>query len=620
MHAHRRRRGLRLTGVYGAALNGPGRGIEAEKRLAACSPAYPMSSPQHLHFVLYHTGSLMVGGGPLQRCEGMPLPCFSNFVMGWPLSTCACTIGGGIARGADEGIGGSLGRPRSAQPFSPVLEPGSTDGQETAMTALAPRDLGGIGVRAVIVLLALALALPGGALANHVEEYRYNPVEHDDQGRSDEPDFVSTSVLGPALDNCFLELPVAGAFHGACTRPLPQPVAGQSAALAPGCTGAGVSGEPERKPSGLCGLWTVGLTESMVSPTFFGPGLVAPQMVPVAEQGLPGSAAPGAFTPTKASTVRFLDGHFQMAIHAPFVAVNRYDGYHKLADARALLGPAVPPSTLLLPGQQQNALWYGQWTDLNGNGVIDHVTPGSAGSTRNEYAWLGSCIDYETGVYYAASIPAGLCIEDPNPNAAPPGRPCGATSSPSGCAATSVVAWHWPGNHHAIGGAVAGVAEPGVPGDFPGQQLLHWFVDECAGYDGCDEPDVLYQGDPLLGPQDARLVDESFADFTGSFSSDHSDIYRDWHPGSSASYGYSNQFYGDDGLLVTMLSVYGANCVELQHWYAYDPATCTFYDVDRQGLANEAVDLLVVGQTENPTGGVKGLVRSAWLLVRDFEA
>lgn len=441
-----------------------------------------------------------------------------------------------------------------------------------------------------LVLAAVLLAPVAGA--SHMGLQRGDPVQHDQQGRSDEPDGLRTSVLGPTLTNCVLELPGTG-FAGRCLRdPVSRP--GFAATLAPGCTGSDGDGQPLRREAGQCGLWTVGVRDGGVQTV---PAGVVPP--PVSERGMGGASAPGGYTPLKGSTLRFLDGRIDAASQVATTFV--LDVNHAGADL-AGLGDHV------LPGDAIVWAWFGQWTDRNGNGVIDALTPGSAGPTANEFTWLGSCTGRD-GARNPDVIAAGVCQEDPNPNLAPPGEACADPASTSPCAGATLVAWLFPGNHHSNA----------LSGDAPGNQLVAWASHgfSCAGPPACDDADRDLRGDPLLGAQAEVAPDMTFQDRTG----DAQDAERQWVGGTGA----TSTFYGDDGLLVTLVAVYGVDCPASQSLpWRWDltappgqPGGCTFLDVDRDATVSPAVETLVVGDPEQPTQGLKGLARGAWLLVRD---
>lgn len=437
--------------------------------------------------------------------------------------------------------------------------------------------------------LALCVLLAPVSSASHMTEYRYNPVEHDDQGRSDEPDGESTSVLGGFLRQCMAEVPSKAGFEGRCSIPL-DPLPGQSRVLAPGCTGE-AEGQMVRRLSGQCGLWTVGVSDLKEGHT-----LIPPQTIPApaSEGGMLAARAPGAFTRTKDASIRFLDGH---VIWAPELQNN----YHQIELNRKLAdvsGGSIP-SGFVIPGENIVHVWYGQWSDRNGNGVIDHVTPGSAGATQNEFAWLGSCLNLGYTERDLGSIRSGLCIDDPNPNADPPGS-CSDLDSPEPCARTTLHAWLYPGNHHANG----------YLSDHPGSQIVLWVSRglDCDGPPSCDEVEMERDGDPLLGYQSGLQPDITMLDTTG----EPKDTVRRWYSGL----GFPTMLYGDDGLLVTLMEVFGVNCGP-HALLRYDPSTCTFLDVDRQPALNPQIEGLLVGASDSPNGGAKALLRSSWLLVRD---
>lgn len=450
----------------------------------------------------------------------------------------------------------------------------------------------------------MLLLPPGGA--NHNLAYRYNPVEHDDIGRSDEPDFLTTSLFGRQVENCIAEIPVSGTFIGHCTRGI-SIFPGQMATVAPGCTTDGPNG-PERRQSGLCGLHSVGLSAG----GYFSPipivGLVPAATVPepISVRGMAGDRAPGALTPTKGSTIRLFDGFLTPMVAQRGVPLRLFlEVNHKVSDASGTVGSPLSHGNLVLPGGSWLYLWYGEWKDLNGNGVIDHFTPGSAGPGVNEFAWLGSCTTFE-GTRNPQAIRDGLCREDPNPNAIPPGSACADPDDPFRCAMTTIDGWFWPGSHHTWPPAVIG-----LPVDYPGQQIVNHFLFGCFDYPGgCDALDEDLHGDPLLGPQGSMRPDTRGMDLTG----DPADSVRQWW-----NYGGDHtSFYGDDGLLVTSVQLYGVNCVrDAGLPSVHDIGSCTFTDVDRQFTIAPLAEQILVGSHEQPTGGLKAAARSLWLLIRD---
>lgn len=441
-----------------------------------------------------------------------------------------------------------------------------------------------------VLLIAAAMLLPASALAGHITHYRFNPVEHDDQGRSDEPDFLATRILGPALDSCNFALPVSEGFVGWCTPGL-VPLDGQSGVLAPGCTGE-EGGQAVRRVSGQCGLWTVGAgyTSNVVPP-----GTVPP---PVSERGMGGDRAPGAYTPTKSSAVRFLDTQTIWALQPPAGAPNihQVNVGAKFGDIGRLLGTTLPLSEAILPGSIIVHVWYGEWRDLNGNGVIDHFSPGSAGANLNEYAWLGNCLSVLDGERKPASIANGICIEDPNPNAVPPGKVCADPQSTQMCAMASISTWLWPGDHGTTGPLT----------EAPANQIGTWLFNEFDCVPACEDV-----ADPLLGRQD-NLVPDIHGNIDSSGEPD--DTIRRWYSGSGA----VTSFYGDDGLLVTLTTVTGVNCYEDPAMPTYaDPTTCTFMDVDRHDALHPAFEQVLIGPDyDHPNGGLKGAARAAWLWLR----
>lgn len=435
-----------------------------------------------------------------------------------------------------------------------------------------------------ILLIAAATLLPATALAGHITYYRFNPVEHDDQGRSDEPDGLSSAILGPVVAGCNVEVPVGG-FASRCN----VASSADGRVVAPGCTGDGPGGEPVRRQSGACGLWTIGAgyTLNVVPPATVPP--------PLSELGQGGDRAPG-LAGSKQQAIRFLDTQVFWASQPPVSAPNT----HQIAltrflqDAGAATGLSLPLAHGIVPGDAIVHVWFGEWQDLNGNGVIDHFTPGSAGPSVNEFTWLGNCQGF-LGERVPESVAMGLCEEDPNPNAVPAGVACADAASTEPCAKSSVFTWLWPGNHGANGFA----------SDFPLSSVGNFvFLNPHCDYACQDE------FDPLLGPQDDLTPDiEGIIDATG----DLDDTVRRWYSGT----GGVTSFY-DDGSLVTMVTITGINCAESAATFVAELAGCTFRDVDQYPSVNPGVEAMLLGTGESyPNGGLKGDLRAAWNLVRD---
>jgi hypothetical protein len=107
-------------------------------------------------------------------------------------------------------------------------------------------------------------------------------------------------------------------------------------------------------------------------------------------------------------------------------------------------------------------------------------------------------------------------------------------------------------------------------------------------------------------------------DRTGAGVEENDDTIRQW-----AGYiGYVTTYYGDDGLLVTLVEVYGVNCPEDASALGYDltgagtAGQCSFLDVDKQATVSPEVEALLIGSPDDPTGGLKGTARGAWETVR----
>jgi hypothetical protein len=450
-------------------------------------------------------------------------------------------------------------------------------------------------------ILAVGIAcitlLPATALASHMGQYVLYPSSHDHQGTILEPDGATTSVLGPALANCVVDLPSGGGFSGVCGDDAFKTGLGET--IAPGCTGDDGAGGPLRRENGRCGLWTVGLRPNSVA--IIPPGTVP---APISEQGMGAGKFPGRYS----GTVRFLDGAVDNDITnnpgtggpTNVISVGRY-----LRDAGI--------GNWILPGSGYQWAWYGEFTDRNGNGVVDacHATC-VVGAEENEFVWLGNCNAFP-GVYngpYAKG--AGFCKEDPNPNTLD-AHEC-APDEAGPCAGTTIVFWVFPGNHHA-----------GIGVDLPGNQPLNYVLrlGDCIGPPTCDDDDEgSWGGDTIFGIQDVIHPDGALDDRTGDNGAANvgDDSTRQW-----AGYvGNVGSWYGDDGFLETQTVIYGANCAQSESfpWF-YDlgsPAGteggCTFLDVDHYPAVNPTIEEALIGSgDDSPNGGLKGTLRSLWLVV-----
>ena len=451
-------------------------------------------------------------------------------------------------------------------------------------------------MRGVSVVLALVMLLPAPAMASHMSQYLWYPNSHDVVGTVAEPDFAATSVLGPRLANCVIDVPLGGIFSGGCGDDALRTSLGTT--IAPGCTGTGRNGEPERRLPGQCGLWNIGSSPqgNVVLP----PGTIP---APVSEPGMGSGHFPGRY----AGTVRFLDGSLDSETTqnpgtggpTNMVALNRY-----LRDLG--VGPWV------LPGDNLLWAWYGDWTDLNGNGVVDACYQTCNDAMQNEFVWLGNCAAFGPSGNAAYAVSHGYCQEDPNPNA-PGSRACDVASGENGpCAKARIDVWVFPGNHN-----------PGTLTDTPGEQVVDWTfrVGDCSTPPTCDEDSTgcedLCSGDPLLDNQayvtpDGLSMDDRTGDNGAANLGD--DTARQW----AGNLGNVGTYYGDDGLLETLVVVYGVNCavgtpngLDLGKPAGADGG-CTFLDVDKTAALNPTVEQLLIGDPEHPTGGLKGALRGVW--------
>lgn len=408
------------------------------------------------------------------------------------------------------------------------------------------------------ILGAAPLASAGGHNALYVLT-----TEHDDGGRSVEPDFPGiTSVLGIAVSERDVDANLDGVAE---THDVGRDVA-------PGCTD-----DSGRRPSGLCFLhWRTGQ-------------LGLPQ---VGVPGMTGNSAPGGFTPTKAGVVRFMDLQVYLDPLRALVDVNR-----KLDDSnlRPLLRQADPNfGNQIAPPSAGFHMWYGNWQDKNGNGVLD--ADGNALTTaeqaRNEWQWLGQCKTFTGG---DSAVPDWVChIQLPS----------------------DIYVWAYPGNHHAsTNGGVALFS----PADVPGQQLLCFAYVASgaasqlgAGAIGCpariqdiDDNDArldIGDGDPFFGPQGGLTPDFTMAHRTG-----------DPNPNTRhlvAGLGWAVYHY-DQSLLVSYTTIAAENPpADPGSPRQFNPAAAAFVDVDRYGTFSPAAEQFLQVT-------LKPALRSNWVFVRD---
>jgi hypothetical protein len=450
--------------------------------------------------------------------------------------------------------------------------------------------------RKMIVALFLAAALvpfaPSG-VASHTGMYSRTPVEHDDQGRSIEPDFANTAVFGPLVVNKVID----ANNDGVATADGALGVA-PGAKLAPGCTD-----DTGRRPSGACGLWTIGAgTPAGATVTVVPPGVAG-------VQGMGGNAAPGAFTPTKATKVRFLDTiwHFQQnSAGSTYIELNRKVDDSGLRPVLASIDSNLAGDFILGP----NAVWawYGQWQDKNGNGVIDSLydapaltfPPAPAG---DEFIWYGNCRQFPD-----APAPGSI------------GKFCNLDTEAATGGQTRMLGFMFPGNHHSFCG---GFVDPlflscgNFPADIPGRQVIH-FVGAvgagppcagavgafCAGGDlrGFDNFDETTLGDPLLGPQNSVAFDQEFNDRTGEPRRD----VRQWVYGL----GWTTYFY-DQSIANSLVSVTAVGCAADQTSpNKVQLGTCRSTDVDSFRTFSPTVESAL-------SGLIKPAARSNWVFVRD---
>lgn len=349
----------------------------------------------------------------------------------------------------------------------------------------------------IVLALAALLALPA-TTATHLGNYTTNPVEHDDQGRSNEPDFRP--------GDCTVDI----TGDGRCTA---QDLAlwPPGRVVAQGCTQ-----DSGRVYSGLCGIETVVCPGNPVGPMLPVCNAVGPPVT---------CTAP----PSGVRSVRFLDTHVNVQLTGPaggtqYVEVNR-----KLQDLgvfgaeQAALGG---DGSDVIAGPTGVWAWYGVFRDRNCNGVIDHFGDGTTPDPRNEFTWIGGCLAF-TG---QPGVTGDVCRIEP----------------------TTLEVREFPGNHHAYAGLACQYGVTPVCGltgaDTPGSLVL------CTALGGsaqdCDAWEAEFNGDPLFGPQGSTAVDFPLSDRTG----DPDPATRMWVAG----YGWA-VFHYDQSLLVTTTMATAAN-------------------------------------------------------------
>lgn len=432
-------------------------------------------------------------------------------------------------------------------------------------------------MRGLAAVLLAVLALP--AQAGHLGPYYYMPTEHDDQGSVVEPDFARTSVLGPMVTNKVVDADLDG--YAVADDALPRPFPGLGQVIAPGCTD-----DAGRRPNGLCGLWTSGAG----TPTGAAVRLLPSGMAGV--RGMGGDAAPGAFTPTKADRVRFLDARVTLsgAPYGPYLDVNRkLDEGARLATLGGHRDVAVGPSAFWA--------WYGLWQDRNGNGVVDVHEGNPPGPANTEFVWFGNCTPD------APHTEIWWCRDDVEKVAG--GR-------------TRMWGYLFPGNHH---GGCGGHYEPTFgcgphPADLPGRQVIHVLGQRgvpvcvpgtipgmfCPGPgEDLDEAGERWWGDPLLDDQGSVAPDQEYEDRT----SDPFVTSRVWRYGI----GFPVWMY-DQSLLVTLVHTTVVGCAASGGANRLDLPTCRFADVDVYEAVHPGLEQLLAAQ-------VKPVARATWLSVRD---
>jgi hypothetical protein len=451
----------------------------------------------------------------------------------------------------------------------------------------------------LVGLVAILGAMPLAA-ASHMQNYANVETEHDDQGRSDEPNFAgTTSIFGAAVGDKVVDTNGDGVPE-VYTADLTNP----NNVLAPGCTD-----DNGREPSGTCGLVTIdGL-----------PGTT----------GMSGDAAPGRFTPTKSTEITFLSNVITEHLAAP--SQRMFDYNHKVRDLPGPVKNALPGQDFLA-GIVGEWLWWGDWHDQNGNGVIDHQTlcGNDCVDADNEFVWRGNCVDF-FGIFNPDAITNGYCRQDTQTNGG-----------------TFIYDYAYPGNHHGncggnliIGGDLLLVGCFYMPMDMPGVQVYctakllvdgdlpptvvfvkdltytaHFCPNQLENVDGYSQSefgssDFLFdqndrcgvdaQGNPrtCTGPGGSYLgIDFSFNDRSG----DPSRTTRHW----AQNVGWG-QYYYDTSLLATTIKIVGM----YDHAGDFNLANAKFTDVDKYVTWSPGTQALLMNTIEPTTA-------STWRIVRDF--
>jgi hypothetical protein len=451
--------------------------------------------------------------------------------------------------------------------------------------------------------IAAFVALPSAAFASHMGQYILYPVAHDAEGTVYEPDGASTSVLGPTVTNCVVDLPLGGGFSHKCGDDALKTGLGEL--IAPGCTGDDGAGGPIARESGQCGIWTVGLRPNSVA--VIPPGTVP---APISEQGMGAGKFPGRYS----GTVAFLDG----AIDSDLTQNPGTGGPTNMVGLNRILREQGV-GNWVIPGDSMLWAWMGQWTDLNGNGVVDACfATCTAGAEVNEFVWWGNCLAFGPAPNAVFAVTNGYCAQDPNPNIQG-SRECDIAAGEEGpCANAGMSFWIFPGNHN-----------PGMATDTPGEQIVDFALrlGDCSTPPTCDDDSTgcedVCSGDSFLDIQDYVTPDGlGMDDRSGDNGAANvgDDTARHW----AGDLGNVQTHYGDDGFLETEIIVYGYNCA-VGTPNALDLGTaagtdggCTFLDVDIYPTANSDAEAALVGTGDDyPNGGLKGQLRATWLLVRD---
>lgn len=284
-----------------------------------------------------------------------------------------------------------------------------------------PRRLKGIPRWTAAAIMLSILLIPLGTVASmplgpnlaqapqRKALYFANPVEHDEQGHGFEPDGQPGNCVADVKDDDRCELDAQ----------LPGPVGRH---IVPGCWD-----DAGRQPSGLCAMWSTGTGGNVVlpganadvpgggaipltPPLDFGFIGLAPDFMGI--QGMNGAAAPGRLSPTKDTIVRMFDLRALQGARG----LAAIDAQTPLEDSgaaslnRGALGSGAGGP--VAAGDITLVAYFGDWKDLNGNGVIDeHGDSTGRIDGQNEFVWVG-------GACGGLVLSNGGCRHIPRPDVA----------------------------------------------------------------------------------------------------------------------------------------------------------------------------------------------------------